>query len=116
MRALELDPQHFHKVEQEPVHHERSYWSEAHIVDPKDGKFGDQYFEQLIGYKGEKYGDHQENENRGDIDFSSEDDLNDIQFTINEDVQFKLSTSDNYEGRDVDVGIVMPDESGAFQS
>ena len=60
------------------MHHERSYWSEAHVVDPEDGKVQDQYFEQLIGYKGEKYGDHQELANRGDIDFSSEDDLNDI--------------------------------------
>ena len=114
MRALELDPQHFHKVEQEPVHHERSYWTESHVVDTQSGDFGDQYYEQLIGYKGEKYSDDQENA-QGDIDFSSEDDLNDIQFSINEDVQFKLSTSDNYEGRDIDVGIVMPDDSGAYQ-
>ena len=34
--------------------------------------------------------------------------MNDIQFSINEDVQFKLQTEDNYEGRDIDVGIVMP--------
>ena len=117
MRALELDPQHFHKVEQEPVHHERSYWSEAHAVDTQSGKSGDHYYEQLIGYEGEKYGDHHYEENaKGDIDFSSEeDDLNDIQFSINEDVQFKLSTSDNYEGRDIDVGIVMPDDSGTYQ-
>lgn len=26
--ALELDPHHFHKVTQEPVHHEHKYFSE----------------------------------------------------------------------------------------
>ena len=42
----------------------------------------------------------------------SSEESNDIQFSINEDVQFKLSTSDNYQGRDVDVGIVMPGATG----
>jgi len=58
------------------------------------------YFEDIIGYGAE----------RG-LEFSetvSSEESNDIQFSINEDVQFKLSTSDNYQGRDVDVGIVMP--------
>lgn len=56
------------------------------------------------------YGDYSDQ----DLGFTSEEDsngfeeYNDIQFSINEDVQFKLSTSDNYEGRDIDVGIVMP--------
>ena len=46
------------------------------------------------------------------VDFSEEVeyDPNDIQFSINEDVQFKLDTSDNYEGRDIDIGITMPDD------
>ena len=32
-------------------------------------------------------------------------DDNDINFKINDDVEFTLSTSDNYEGRDIDVGV-----------
>lgn len=35
-------------------------------------------------------------------------DLNDINFKINDDVEFTLSTSDNYEGRDIDVGVELP--------
>lgn len=41
------------------------------------------------------------------MSFSSDND-NDILFNINDDVRFKLDTEDNYEGRDVDIGIVMP--------
>jgi len=108
MRALELDPHHFHKVGQEPVHHEHRYFSEKDISDRGIEEGAD--FEDLFGY-------NRRNRSEGDqLDFSSEsgssEESNDIQFSINEDVQFKLSTSDNYQGRDVDVGIVMPGVQG----
>lgn len=106
MRAIELDPHHFYKVEQEPVHHEHSYFSEYDLHDK--GTEEGAYFEDLIGYPR----DYMSEGGHAGIDFSSvtasSEESNDIQFSINEDVQFKLSTSDNYQGRDVDVGIVMP--------
>ena len=37
-------------------------------------------------------------------------DSNDINFKINDDVEFTLSTSDNYEGRDIKVGVELPDD------
>lgn len=103
MRALELDPAHFFKVGQEPVHHERRYFSDDDASEDFDSE--DQFYEDLIGHDKE-YRDY------SDIAFSSEEDMdpNDIQFSINEDVQFKLDTSDNYEGRDIDIGITMPDD------
>lgn len=66
------------------------------------------YFEDIIGYPHDSFSEG----GQADLEFSSvtasSEESNDIQFSINEDVQFKLSTSDNYQGRDVDVGIVMP--------
>jgi len=102
MRALELDPHHFYKVQQEPKHHEHKYFSEQdYDLDSRSSE--GEYFEDLIGYHS-----HQDQDG---LTFSSEDDeeLNDIQFSINEDVQFKLESEDNYQGRDIDVGIVMPE-------
>ena len=58
------------------MHHERSYWSEAHA--DKSDKSGDQYFEQLIGHNEEGYHADHHDDVHGDIDFSSEEDLNDI--------------------------------------
>lgn len=118
--ALELDPHHFHKVVSEPVHHEHKYFSEgdydydlSDYSDSSDLEDDDDYYEGLIGYR-HGYSD-------SDIGFSSDSngiseyeyDFNDIQFKINDDVEFKLETDDNYDGRDVDVGIVMPKGSGS---
>ena len=98
MRALELDPDHFFKVGQEPVHHEHAYFSD---YDAHSDESDDEYYGDLIGH-----GHH-----GADLQFSEDsNESNDIQFKINEDVQFKLSTDDNYEGRDIDVGITMPDD------
>lgn len=106
MRALELDPHHFFKVEQEPVHHEHAYFSDD---DASDRDLSDdEYYEDLIGYADGYSDDISSN----DIGFSSDRDPNDILFAINEDMQFKLDTSDNYEGRDIDIGITMPDGAG----
>ena len=111
MRALELDPQHFYKVEQEPVHHEREYYPERALSEGH-AMGGGAYFEDILGYP---HGANSEGGQAG-LEFSSvtgsSEESNDIQFSINEDVQFKLSTSDNYQGRDVDVGIVMPGATG----
>ncbi len=59
--------------------------------------------------------DHDKESQDESLAFSSESDIdpNDIQFSINEDVQFKLESEDNYEGRDIDIGITMPDDLGS---
>lgn len=112
MRALELDPHHFYKVGQEPVHHEHRYFSDHDISDHGYAAGAD--FEDIFGYA--KRRDFRSEGDDYDLGFSSvtasSEESNDIQFSINEDVQFKLSTSDNYQGRDVDVGIVMPGLQG----
>jgi len=38
MRTLELDPAHFFKVGQEPVHHERRYFSDDDASDDFDSE------------------------------------------------------------------------------
>lgn len=104
MRTLELDPAHFFKVGQEPVHHERRYFSDDDASDDFDSE--DQFYDDIIDHEKEVRA-------HSDLAFSSDEenfDPNDIQFSINEDVQFKLDTSDNYEGRDIDIGITMPDD------
>ncbi len=105
MRALELDPAHFFKVGQEPVHHERRYFSDDDASSSYDSE--DEFYDGLMDHDNEK-----EDKSFG---FSSESDIdpNDIQFSINEDVQFKLESEDNYEGRDIDIGITMPDDLGS---
>jgi len=111
MRALELDPDHFFKVGQEPVHHEHPYFSD---YDAHSDESDDEYYGDLIGH-----GHHTDRHYDTGLQFSDEEnESNDIQFKINEDVQFKLSTDDNYEGRDIDVGITMPDDfpAGGLQA
>lgn len=81
----------------EHVKYEPEYYSEDDYENFDSG-VTDQYYDEMIGYG-----------HNNPLDFTSESDFNDIEFNINEDVQFKLSTSDNYEGRDVDIGIMMPD-------
>ncbi len=105
MRALELDPAHFFKVGQEPVHHEHKYFSDDDASSSYDSE--DEFYEGLI--------DHDKESQDESLAFSSESDIdpNDIQFSINEDVQFKLESEDNYEGRDIDIGITMPDDLGS---
>ena len=85
------------------MHHERRYFSDDDASEDFDSE--DQFYEDLIGHD-------KEDRDYSDLAFSSEEDMdpNDIQFSINEDVQFKLDTSDNYEGRDIDIGITMPDD------
>ena len=46
----------------------------------------------------------------GMLDLYEEEDPNDINFRINDDVEFTLSTSDNYQGRDIQVGVELPDD------
>jgi hypothetical protein len=48
--------------------------------------------------------------NEFQLNLVEEDDSNDINFKINEDVEFTLSTSDNYQGRDIQVGVELPDD------
>ena len=82
------------------MHHERPYFSE-HTYD--DASVHSQsYYEGLIGY----YDDHQD---LGSTNGEELSESNDIQFSINDDLQFKIETEDNYNGRDIDVGIVLPD-------
>lgn len=106
MRALELDPHHFFKVQPEPAaqHEQHQHYLSEFDADSDLG--ADRYYEDMIGYEseGRSYGDV------STLGFTSEGkDPNDILFNINEDLQFKLEAEDNYEGRDVDIGIVMPD-------
>ena len=39
-------------------------------------------------------------------------DSNDINFDVNEDIRFKLSTSDNFDGRDIDMKLKLPSDLG----
>ena len=107
---MELDPHHFFKVGQEPVHHEHPYFESDYDIDERqrDEDLDDDYYEGMIGYSDDDYYSRSGSARSLDLNFSSDADSNDIQFSINEDVQFKLDTSDNYEGRDVDIGITMP--------
>ena len=50
MRALELDPHHFHKVTQDPHHTEHKYFSE-HDLQDRFGSSEGEYFEDIIGYQ-----------------------------------------------------------------
>ena len=43
---------------------------------------------------------------------SSTETENDINFDVNEDVRFKLSTSDNFDGRDIDMKLKLPSDLG----
>lgn len=111
MRALELDPDHFYKVGSEPIHHpEKLYFSDYDIDSDSEDSEGDEYYEELIGHHQHEVYEHDNISNESSLGFSEEPLDNDIQFSINEDVQFKLETEDNYEGRDIDVGITMPDD------
>ena len=128
MRALELDPHHFYKVKPEPEHHEHAYFEDfddadgdlrsedARYDDEQDGvDENDEYYEGLIGTQNMDdehdidsdnfSGSNQKIESH--LSFSSDAD-NDILFNINDNLQFKLESEDNYQGRDVDIGIVMP--------
>ena len=115
MRALELDPHHFYEVEQEPVHHDHHYYSEfdAHDDESHSDDYSDDedvYYEHLIGTGHAAHDFSGESQWQSSLSFSSynEDEDNDILFNINDDLQFKLDADDNYEGRDVDIGIRMP--------
>ena len=44
-------------------------------------------------------------------EFSS-DSENDINFDVNKDIKFKLSTDDNFRGRDVDMKLDLPSDLG----
>jgi hypothetical protein len=37
---------------------------------------------------------------------------NDINFDVNDEVRFKLSTSDNFDGRDIDMKLKLPPDMG----
>ena len=37
---------------------------------------------------------------------------NDINFDVNKDIRFKLSTSDNFDGRDIDMKLKLPSDLG----
>ena len=90
MRALELDPHHFHKVLPETKHHDKPYFTDGEYYSSSSSSSGG-YFEDIIGYN-HRYYDYEDG-----LSFSSsEEELNDIQFSINEDVQFKLESEDNY--------------------
>ena len=39
-------------------------------------------------------------------------DSNDINFDVNKDIRFKLSTSDNFDGRDIDMKLKLPSDLG----
>ena len=75
----------------------------------------DKFFEDMFGYGDQQLHDmeraHSEMQvNRmGDLMDYDEDESNDIQFKINDDVEFTLSTDDNYRGRDIQVGVELPD-------
>ena len=112
MRALELDPAHFFKVEQEPVHHEHKYFSDDDASSSYDSE--DEFYEGLIDHHNKR--SKSEEESLGFSSSETDADPNDIQFSINEDVQFKLESEDNYEGRDIDIGITMPDDLGGSGS
>lgn len=111
LRALELDPTSFHKVLPEghaaELHHGGPLSYAAHEAPYSDDDFSDSgssdgYYEGMIGF------DDQEDEDGLEFSNSTDSDSNDIQFTINKDVKFKLTTSDNYSGRDIDIGVTMP--------
>ena len=76
----------------------------------------DEFYEDLYGYGEQKVHDTvhaltEEHENYVDLLYLYEDDdSNDINFKINDDVEFTLSTSDNYQGRDIRVGVELPDD------
>ena len=42
--------------------------------------------------------------------FSSESDENDMRWQVGEDVRFSLSADDNFDGRDVNVHLNLPDD------
>ena len=43
---------------------------------------------------------------------SSTESENDINFDVNKDIRFKLSTSDNFDGRDIDMKLKLPSDLG----
>jgi len=98
------DRRHLYEAHPYPVFDEDDFYSED---DVSDGDFSDDdlYYEELIGYG--HHGGYGRDYSSNDIDFTSEG-SNDIMFEVNQDVQFNLQTEDNYEGRDVDIGITMP--------
>lgn len=82
--------------------------------DPHEKKHQDtEFFEDLYGY-----GEHSEHDHRSErahhgyhpLNLIEDEDSNDINFKINDDVEFTLSTSDNYQGRDIQVGVELPDD------
>ena len=103
----------FHHVT--PHHHQFDYLS---AYDPKEvQRQDDKFFEDMYGYGERKVHDYQQAQsqhydtnNFTMMNLFEDEDSNDINFKINEDVEFTLSTSDNYQGRDIQVGVELPDD------
>ena len=114
-----MEPEAIHE------HHETPYFTDfdAQQEDSLSEASSNEYYEGLIGQGAQNHYDlvddsseeplSNESYDPSNLSFSSDNDPNDILFNINDDLQFKLDTEDNYEGRDVDIGIVMPGGTGS---